>query len=253
MTDTRAADTQPRGSLRPNPYSTVTECLRIQSSARRQGLVARLFGTNPVLPDARTWYLAARGELQAAKALASLGADWTVLHTRELDAPDLLIGSAGIYTVATKNHSRQRVWVGDDQVLVNGHRTNHVRDARLGAQNLSRMLGLPVIPVLAIVDPGHFDIKQRPSGVDVISSTQLASYLARRPVSLEADAVSAVIESAEGLGPWSADIPDEALRHEARFARLVADVESAARRRAIWVAAGGLALVALVVATMLTV
>lgn len=239
---------QARGSLRPNPYSTVTECLRIQSSARRRTLAARVFGANPMLPDARAWYRAALGELHVAKVLASVGPRWTAL--RADDPTVLLLSTAGAFSVTTKNHSRQRVWVGDDTILVNGHRTNHVRDARHYARAMTRVLGIPVTPVLAMIDPGHFDIKARPAGVEVLAATQLASFLSRRKPRLTDETVSMLLAQATAAG-WSTDLYDETLRHETRFARLVAEVESAARRRAGWVALAGVVLLALILAATL--
>jgi len=229
--------------VRGPAYAVMMECLRIQASARRPSPLARLFGKNPMLPDARTWYRGALGEIRVAKVLAGLGPEWTVLHSD--GAPALLLGPAGAFTVATKNHSRQRVWVGDDTILVNGHRTNHVRDARHDARAIAHVLGIPVTPVIAIVDPGHLDIKARPDGVEVLAASQLAPYLSRRKPRL--DSVDALLALATA-GAWSADVYDETLRHEARFARLVAEVESAARRRAVWASVASAVMVAVVLA-----
>lgn len=240
------SDTLARGSLRPNPYSAVTECLRIQATARRQGAVARLFGQNPVLPDARSWYRGAVGELQVARVLAGLDPSWTVLRAE--DPPVLLIGSAGAFTVHTHNHSRQRVWVGDDRLLVNGRRTHHLRDARLDALELSRRLGTPVTPVLAIIDPGRLDIKHRPDGVHVLAASQLGSYLRRRPPRLPDEAIAGLLGSA---APWRADVVDETLAYEADFARLAAEVSAARWRRVGWAAgAAAVILAAVIVALM---
>ena len=73
------SDTMARGSLttarrvRGPAYAAITECLRIQSTARRQPLVARILGIDPILQDARAWYRGALGEIQVAKVLANLG------------------------------------------------------------------------------------------------------------------------------------------------------------------------------------
>ena len=245
-----------RGSLtsarrvRGPAYAAITECLRIQSTARRQPLVARILGMDPILPDARAWYRGALGEIHVAKVLASLGPEWTVLHAVDPDEPatDLVIGPAGVFTIATKNHSRQRVWVGDNQLLVNGHRTHHLRDARHEAARASRLLGIPVVPVLAIVDPGTLALKGHPDGVQVLAASQLAGFLARRKPRLTETAVTAVLVTAGLHGSWSAHVLDETLRHETRFARLKAEVDAAARRRMAWIVGGAAGVTALVAA-----
>lgn len=252
------SDTMARGSLttarrvRGPAYAAITECLRIQSTARRQPLAARILGIDPILQDARAWYRGALGEIHVAKVLANLGPEWTVLHAVDPDEPatDLVIGPAGVFTIATKNHSRQRVWVGDDQLLVNGHRTNHLRDARYEGARVSRLLGVPVIPVLAIVDPGTLAFKGHPEGVQVLAASQLAGFLERRKPRLEDAAVTALLVTAGLHGSWSAHVLDETLRHETRFARLRAEVDAAARRRAAWIVGGAGVLTALAIAAV---
>ena len=232
MTDVLSSARHVRGPA----YAVVTECLRIQASARRQPWLAWLFGANPIRPDARAWYRGALGEIHVAKVLTSLDPSWTVLYS---DGPDaLVIGPAGAFTIATKNHSRQRVWVGDDRLLVNGHRTNHIRDARHDARELTHLLGIVVTPVVAVVDPAVLTIKQRADGVDVLASSQLAAYLGRRKGRLAAPVVADLVAAASADGVWSADVVDETLRHEARFLRLKGEVDAAWRRRVVWVAAG---------------
>ena len=227
--------------VRGPAYAVMTECLRIQASARRQSRLAWLFGCNPIRPDARSWYRGALGEIHVAKVLKALGPGWTVLHSVSGDAPDLVIGAAGAFTIATKNHSRQRVWVGDDRLLVNDHRTNHIRDARHEARRLSHLLGVVVTPVLAIVDPSTLTLKQRADGVEVLAASQLAGYLSRRKPRLTDAAALELVAAASATGEWDADVVDETLRHEARFVRLKGEVDAAWRRRIIWLATGVLA------------
>lgn len=242
-----APDTARR--VRGPAYAVMTECLRIQASARPQSPLAKLFGRDPILPDARTWYRGALGEIQVAKTLKSLGGDWTVLHAQ--DAPTLVVGTAGAFAISTRNHSRQRVWVGDDRLLVNGHRTDHLGYARLEARRIRELTGVTVTPVIALVDPASLTIKQRPEGVEVLASSQLAGYLARRAGHLTDDAVASLIESATATGIWDVDVVDETLRHQGRFLRLKAEVEAAARRRLWWTVGGSVSLVVLVIALVL--
>ena len=227
--------------VRGPAYAVMMECLRIQATARPQSVLARLFGRDPILPDARTWYRGALGEIRVAKTLKALDPGWTVLHAQ--DAPALVIGPAGAFAVSTRNHSRQRVWLGDGRLLVNGRRTDHLPYARLEAQRIGELIGGPVIPVIAVVDPASLTIKQRAEGVEVLASSQLGRYLARRKARLTDAEAAELVAAAAASGVWDPDVVDETLRHEARFLRLKSEVEAAARRRLWWVAGGSLAVV----------
>lgn len=242
MTDTMArgsltAATDSAATRRGPAYAVIAECLRIQSTARRQSRLAWLFGRDPILPDARSWYRGAIGEIQVAKTLAALDAGWTVLYSLDgaPEASDLIIGPAGAFTVSTRNHSRQRVWVGEDQLLVNGRRTHHIRDARYEARRLSQLLGVVVTPIIAVVDPATLIINDRADGVEVLASSQLAGFVARRQPRLTDATVASLVQRAGLDGSWSADVVDETLVHEAAFARLKGEVGAALRRRVGWV------------------
>jgi hypothetical protein len=131
-------------------YSVVSECLRIQSSARRRTVVGRVFGQSPLTADARSWYRGALGELRVASILSALGPQFTVLHSVPVSADDsdidhIVIGPSGVFTINTKNHSGQRVWVAAESVLVNGHRTHHISDARFEASRAARLLSARVM------------------------------------------------------------------------------------------------------------
>ena len=126
-------------------YSVVSECLRIQSSARRRSVLGRVFGQSPLTPDARSWYRGALGELRVASILSALGPQFTVLHSvpvgvGDSDIDHIVIGPSGVFTINTKNHSGQRVWVAAESVLVNGHRTHHISDARFEGSKAARLL-----------------------------------------------------------------------------------------------------------------
>ena len=240
---------QPTLRVRGPAYGVITECLRIQATAPRQSRIGHFFGVGPLTPDARSWYRGALGEIRVAKVLKALGPDWTVLHAvpGASDIDHLLIGPGGILTIDTKNHSGQRVWVGDDKILVNGHRTNHIRDARFEAHHAAKLLSpgagdpVDVTPVIAIVDPGSLKFgRDRPRDVIVLSSSQLARTLARRKPRLTDAAIKTYIELAELGGAWHTDsrVLDDTLRHEARFHRLQHEVTVAHRRRSGWMLLG---------------
>lgn len=244
-----------RLTVRGPAYRVISETLRLQADTRPQPLIARLFGADPLHPNARLWYRGAIGELEVARLLKNLGPQWTLLHTvateptgREFD--HLVIGPPGVFAVWIKDHSAQRVWVGQDRLLVNGHRTDHLADARLEAARASRLLSseageqVTVFPLVSIVNPGSLAFgRPRPRDVTVVASSQLARTLIRRPPVLADAAVRRLIHRAQTQGPWRADeqVLDETLRYEARFGRLKDDVDAAARRRLIWIVAAALA------------
>jgi hypothetical protein len=231
-----APSAQPKLRVRGPAYAVMMECLRIQSGARRQSRLASVLGLNPLLPDARSWYRGALGELHVAKLLKALPPTFTVLHAVPVgsgtsDIDHVVIGPTGVFTINTKNHSGQLVWVGGDTLLVNGHRTNHIRDARYEASRATRLLSsgvgdrVDVTPVIAIVDPGSLTRgRKRPEGV-----------VRRKPV-LSDDRVASLVALAEVRGTWHSDahVLDDTLRHEARFTRLREAVDAAARRRFAW-------------------
>jgi len=84
----------------------------------------------------------------------------------------------------------------------------------------------------------------------VLAASQLAGFLERRKPRLEDAAVTALLVTAGLHGSWSAHVLDETLRHETRFARLRAEVDAAARRRAAWIVGGAGVLTALAIAAV---
>jgi hypothetical protein len=245
------ASAEPTLRVRGPAYGVITECLRIQATRRPQSRVAHFFGASPLTTDARSWYRGALGEIHVAKVLKNLGPEWTVLHAVPIgagtsDIDHVLIGPGGIFTINTKNHSGQKIWVGGEQLLVNGHRTNHIRDARFEARRASKILSAAtvdpavVVPVIAIVDPGSLTFgRNRPKDILVLSSSQLARTLLRRKRRLTDDAIRAYTDLAEQRGTWHTDsrVHDDTLRHEARFLRLQHEVAVARRRRTGWMLA----------------
>ncbi len=252
-------------TVRGPAYGVIAETLRLQADTRRQSRLARVLGASPLHPYARLWYRGAIGEIQVAKVLKNLGPGFTLLHTvvaeptgAEFD--HLIIGPTGVFAITIKDHSGQRVWVGENRLLVNGHRTDHLRDARVEAARASRLLSteageqVTVFPLVSIVDPGSLAFgRSRPRDVTVVASSHLARTLTRRSRVLSDSAVLELVQLAEQRGPWRADahVLDDTLRHEDRFARLKQDVDAAARRRATWIVAAALVPVVAAAAALL--
>lgn len=255
---TRGSDSE-AFRVRGSAYGVVTECLRQQADARRQSRLARLFGADPLTPGARDWYRDALGEVRAAKLLKSLPAGFTLLHAVPTgDAAELsqiVIGPTGVFAISIKNHSGHRIVVADDALTVNGRRTNHLREARFEAARTSKLLDpkasgqVTVIPLIAIVDPRSLAFgRTRPGDIVIVPSPRLVRTITRRRAVVPDAGIADLIAVAQFSGNWYPDskVIDETLRHEARFARLVHQVDAASRRRALWLLGSGLAVLAAV-------
>lgn len=122
-------------------------------------VLARVVGART---DERAWRIGADGEEAVAARLASLGAQWRVLHAvrvgeRGADIDHVVIGPGGVFTLNAKHHPRAAVWVGGDTVMINGSRVPYVRNSRHEARRASRLLAeqvgfpVPVVGLIAVV------------------------------------------------------------------------------------------------------
>ena len=108
-------------------FAVMKQCLRVQSGAPERSRLARLFGREPLHPDARSCYRGALGELEVASTLSRLDQRWTVLHAVPVgsagaDIGHLVIGPGGTFTVNTKNHPRKKIWAGGTGFVVDGQK-----------------------------------------------------------------------------------------------------------------------------------
>lgn len=91
--------------------------------------------------DERAWRIGADGEAHVGAQLEKLARKdprWRVLHAvpvgeRGSDIDHVVIGPAGVFTINTKNHPGAKVWVGKDQLRVNGHTQPYIRNSRFEA------------------------------------------------------------------------------------------------------------------------
>jgi hypothetical protein len=205
-----------------------------------------MFGISPLTEEGRNWFRGALAELAVGEMLAKLGPRWTVLHAvpvgrRGADIDHVVVGPAGVFTVNTKNHSGQNVWVLDRQLYVAGTPCNHVRnsehEATRAAKLLSSALGwpVPVRAVVAVFDPARLNIRRQPPAVDVIEARKLVRWLKRKPDVLS-DAQLAEIESVIGTpATWrQRHDPDADLDRRQAFKDLQSETRHARRRRVSW-------------------
>jgi hypothetical protein len=139
-----------------------------------QGVVARVL---KLRTEATPWQAGAKGERIVDKRLGTLRRDgWAVLSSivkrSGADIDHLVIGPPGVFTVNTKIHSGAIVWVGEQEVKVNGTAQPYLRNSRHEAAAAERALtgavgtAVAVTPVLAFV--GAASIEARGGGGDVL-------------------------------------------------------------------------------------
>ncbi|MDZ8172419.1 nuclease-related domain-containing protein [Microbacterium xanthum] len=253
--------TEPSGGIGTIPAAAViAACLSAQSHVPRRSRAARAFGRSPLTEDSRPWYLGALGELQVAERLAKLGPDWTVLHSvpigeRGSDIDHALVGPAGVFTLNTKFHEDARIWVGSTRLLVNGQKTDHLRNSRYEAQRVAKkltaMAGEPITvhPVVVLVGARSVTFRERPADVMVLRDTELVRWLLRRAATLEPglrDRVAETLRRPETLASMSDTTANVDL---SAFAALRHEVAAARRTRMLWgtvALLGGVALAATV-------
>jgi len=244
--------------LRRPATSVIAECLRVQATVPPNTAVQRFFGISPLGRDAEPWYTGALGELEVARRLGALGPAWFVLHsvpvgTGASDLDHVVIGPAGVFTINTKHHRGQNVWVGGRRVLVNGQRTDHLRNAKYEAKRTSQLLSVAarslvdVTPIIAVAEARRMTVRERPHDVVVLRETELVRWLQRHPVTLMPEQVQHLATVATQPAAWRR-MPERDVVDYAAFDRLHAAIGRARRRRQLWlvamVAAAPVALVA---------
>lgn len=233
------------GHRRP-AASVIAECLLVQATVPPNTAVQRFFGVSPLGRDAEPWYLGALGELEVARRLTALGPGSYVLHSVPVgsgasDLDHVVIGPAGVFTINTKHHRGQHVWVGAKRILVGGQRTDHLRNARYEARRTSKLLSVAartlvdVTPIIAIVGAKRMTVRERPHDAVVLRESELVGWLQRHPVTLSPEQVRHLAIVAAQPAAWQRMPQTEPVDHAA-FDRLHAAIARARRRRQGWVA-----------------
>ncbi len=168
--------------------------------------------------EALSWYKGALGEIAVAGVLAWLSPDWTVLHSvpvgsGETDIDHVAIGPAGVFTINTKSHPGQEIWIGGHGLLVSGQKTNYVGRAIAEAARAERLLteasGLvvPVTPLIVFVNPGPRTVRAQPEGgVRVVADWELLGALQGRPI-FSAEQVDRIVNAAVRPETWHSGPP----------------------------------------------
>lgn len=227
--------------------AVMAEALSVQEGVPPLSWWGRLTGADPLSDESRPWVRGAEGELWVGELLDRLGPEWTVLHSVPVgagssDIDHVLVGPAGVFTLNTKHHGGQPVWLGEHLLLVAGQRTHHLRHARHEAVRAAKRLGaavgepVHVTPVIVLVAPKELSVRQRPAGVEVLTDQRLLRWLRRRRAVLTAEQVARIRTAAVRPQTWHdapAPAEDSATLRE-RFAVLQKSLRAARLRRALW-------------------
>ena len=171
--------------------------------------------------DERAWRIGADGEAHVGAQLEKLARKhprWRALHAvpvgeRGSDIDHVVIGPAGVFTINTKHHPDAKIWVGKDQLRVNGHTQPYIRNSRFEAKRAAKTLtaacGFDVRVDALIVLFGVADIavKTEPgekdgSTVHVMYRRQSIRWLANQPTTLTDAQIDAVYEQARRSTTW---------------------------------------------------
>lgn len=230
---------------------SVREFLRLQSAAPRMSFFARLCGSDPLARSAAHAYAGARAEVEVSDCLDGLGDEWTIIDGASLGAhkpvvDHVVIGPAGVFSVALRNHTRDRVWVGERTFVVEGTRFPHLRDveheAELVGDRMSRAVGAPVAvtPCLVIASPAELTLAPGARRVEVLASHQLGRWLTALPRLMSPAVVERHRESALAGATWFAGAGewDDSAEIRASFDSVHSRIVRARRIRLGWAIAG---------------
>jgi len=240
--------------------SVIETLLRSREAAPERSTLARLLGVSPLTAEERRWYSGAVGETITGRMLARLPDTWTVLHAVPIgvgtsDVDHIVIGPGGVFTINTKHHFGQSIWVGARTLLVAGTQQPYLRNSEYEAERatvtLSRILPahVDVTPVIAFVHPKSLTIKSRPLVVSVLEAHTLVRWLLRRPVVLTPDQSALIALVAADPTTWhsSAGEACDTAALAKRFRELDRQVRGARYVRVAW---GGAAAAAAVLGAM---
>lgn len=158
----------------------------------------------------------------------------------------MTIGPSGVFTLNTKRHAGQNVWVAGGTFMVAGQRQKHVRnsvhEAARAARRLSVAVGepVPVQGVLVVVDAKRLTVREQPKDVVVVSAGRLHQWLIKRPAVFTPEQILRLLPAANRPSTWHDNPvpPVDAAAVVGGFAQLDAEARGARRVRQAWTAAG---------------
>jgi hypothetical protein len=233
--------------------SVMSEIVMLQRSQPRRSGLAKFFGASPLAAVNRSLYSSALGELLVGDSLDYIGPEWDVLHVVPVDGESpqidhLVIGPPGVFTLWTKNFPGQEIIVDGESLLVGGHPTSDIADARSQASSASELLSaatgsgsevdmdVVVEPIIVIVNPKKLVIRKQPTGLIVVSSTQLLRWLTKLDRRLDGAEVAYISDISDRESTWhsSPDPEQDTEQLHRDFTELREAVSNASLVRLAW-------------------
>jgi Nuclease-related domain len=156
-----------------------------------------------VTGETAAWRRGAKGERRTARRLRPLQrAGWTVLHDVAIPASrangdHLLVGPPGVFLVDSKAWHGRITMAPDGSAWHNGHPMDGVLDTvRWEAEQLTKTLGAPVIPMLCVHDTQLPWGELYVAGVPVLTPSRLVATLRALPAHMDQTGVMLLAEEA---------------------------------------------------------
>ena len=160
-----------------------------------------------------TYRKGGKGEILVGKRLAKLNEEWKVLHSipvgvQGTDIDHLVIRPGGVFSLNTKNHSGQLVWVHTHAFKVNGFsHQDYLRASRAEARKASRLLGaasgIPIeVKGVIVVIADRLDIKGMPPETPVVARKRIGDWLTSQPEHLDRLQIGTIFAAARQLDTW---------------------------------------------------
>jgi hypothetical protein len=219
------------------------QCLQLQGAHPPRTRAQRFWGVDPLAPAARSWFKGVRGEQRIGSELELLGPEFTVLHAvpigrGETDVDHIVVGPTGVFSINSKNHSGQRVFVGGGSFIIGGQRTPHIRNSLSEGKRATKLLSdaasCPIlVQPLLVVSADQIKRGSKAPSVVVLTPGSVRRWILSLPRVHSAEAVRYLSMVAEDRATWHADAVEltDTLRIMQRFDRLEREVDAARQRR----------------------
>ena len=238
---------EPALSASSQEFPLVRNFLGSHGTGRSRPVISRFFGRSPLPTESKRMYRAAAGELAIHDALKQLGPDWSLCSSVPIahdggSVDHLVIGPAGVFAIAVRNHVGDALWVGEGVVLVEGEPVPHIRDAESAAVRCAQLLSeaagerVEVTPCLVVVGPRSVTVTRPPRRVAILTPRELKPWLKYLPATLSREQIFQLATAAHESTTWHerAEVVANPALALSVFRALQADVNQSRRIRLAW-------------------
>jgi len=186
------------------------KAIELRRAAPVRTFVARAFGAHT---EERAYRVGRDGEEEVARRLQPLRRKgWHLLHAipvgnKGSDIDHVVIGPPGVFTLNTKHRPDGRVWVAEHSFMVNGQKTNYLRNSEFEAERASKLLSaacgfnVDVKPIIVVI-AAKLTIKAQPPNVKVVARKRIAKWLSKCQPVLAPERVENIYEQARRDTTW---------------------------------------------------